>query len=397
MTSLKDHLFAPGPKRILALDGGGTLGVMEIAFLEKIEAILRARYQNPDLRLCDYFDLIGGTSTGAIIATALALGKTAGEVKKLYFEVGPQAFRKPFLSIPLLRPKFSSKGLERILTNILGERELQTEDLKTGLAIIAKRMDTGSPWVLTNNPKAKYWEDHGETIGNKWYKLREVVRASTAAPFFFAPQRLEILSGGLHGLFVDGGVSPYNNPSLQLLMLAGISSYGFDWTVNRDNLLVISIGAGWIRPKADFAQVARMSPAALAIRALHGVIWDSHIGAMAMLQWMSNPRRRWPLNSEIRGLEGASLNSAFGSGLDLLSFQRYDVAFDPAWLREEISEEVTQADIARINDFMNPAIMKEAYELATKVAAVQVHDDDFPRCFDLAEAHADDRRQLSEV
>jgi patatin-like phospholipase/acyl hydrolase len=68
-----EHLFGPGPKRILALDGGGVRGVISLAYLERIEAILRRRF-GPETVLADYFDLIGGASTGAIIATGLDLG-----------------------------------------------------------------------------------------------------------------------------------------------------------------------------------------------------------------------------------------------------------------------------------------------------------------------------------
>jgi len=60
-----------GPKRILALDGGGLRGMLTLGFLRQIEEILRARHAgDPSFRLCHYFDLIAGTSTGAIIAAA---------------------------------------------------------------------------------------------------------------------------------------------------------------------------------------------------------------------------------------------------------------------------------------------------------------------------------------
>ena len=72
--TLLERLTAAGPKRILALDGGGIRGALTLGCLERIEAILRQRHRRPDLRLCEYFDLIGGTSTGAIIAAALAIG-----------------------------------------------------------------------------------------------------------------------------------------------------------------------------------------------------------------------------------------------------------------------------------------------------------------------------------
>ena len=190
-----DPAFAP--KRILSLDGGGTKGIIEIAFLERIESLLASRTSNPaEFRLCHYFDLIGGTSTGAIIATALALGMTAAEVKALYFRLAQKIFRKPWFGIPGFAPRFHARGLGKVLLEVLGDRPLESEDLKTGLAIIAKRLDTGSPWVLTNNPRSKFWNDPDRDaatgkvlhIGNRHYRVREVLRASTAAPYYFSPQ-----------------------------------------------------------------------------------------------------------------------------------------------------------------------------------------------------------------
>ena len=67
------RLTITGPKCILALGGGGTRGVIFLAFLDRIVALLRERHRWPDLRLADYFDLIGGTSAGAIIAAVLGM------------------------------------------------------------------------------------------------------------------------------------------------------------------------------------------------------------------------------------------------------------------------------------------------------------------------------------
>jgi len=67
-----EHFLADGrPKRILALDGGGLRGILTVGILAKLEELLRDRHGgSPDFRLCHYFDLIAGTSTGAIIAGA---------------------------------------------------------------------------------------------------------------------------------------------------------------------------------------------------------------------------------------------------------------------------------------------------------------------------------------
>src|ERR1700730_2782186 len=64
------HYFGPGPKRMLCLDGGGVRGVITVAFLERIEQVLSER-EGRNIRLGDWFDLVGGTSTGAVIAGAL--------------------------------------------------------------------------------------------------------------------------------------------------------------------------------------------------------------------------------------------------------------------------------------------------------------------------------------
>src|SRR5258708_9417809 len=77
------HLFGPGPKRILALDGGGVRGAISVAFLERIEAILSERL-GTKARLGDWFDLVGGTSTGALIAAALALGFRTQQINAFY-------------------------------------------------------------------------------------------------------------------------------------------------------------------------------------------------------------------------------------------------------------------------------------------------------------------------
>ena len=73
--TLEQLIDAPGPKKILALDGGGILGLMTVEVLAKIEAFLRQRLgRGEDFVLADYFDFVCGTSTGAVIATCIAMG-----------------------------------------------------------------------------------------------------------------------------------------------------------------------------------------------------------------------------------------------------------------------------------------------------------------------------------
>lgn len=81
------------PKRLLALDGGGFMGLISISFLCEIEQQLRDQLKaGPEFRLRDYFDYFAGTSTGAIIAAALALGRSAEEVRRFYLNHGAAMF-----------------------------------------------------------------------------------------------------------------------------------------------------------------------------------------------------------------------------------------------------------------------------------------------------------------
>src|SRR5207237_4475248 len=147
------HLFGPGPKRILALEGGGVRGAITVAFLEKIEKVFAEHY-GKEVRLGEHFDLIGGTSTGAIIAGALALRFTGIQVKDFYTMLAPMAFKRQKWSIPIIQAKFDVRGLRAEIEKVIGGLELQSEKLITGLCVVTKRIDTGSPWILANNPKA---------------------------------------------------------------------------------------------------------------------------------------------------------------------------------------------------------------------------------------------------
>ena len=96
-TSRDRHLFGPGPKRLLSLDGGGVRGALTVAILERIEKLL-SEHHGRQVRLGDHFDLVGGTSTGAIIAGALALGYRTAQVKDFYLRLAPFAFKRQRLA-----------------------------------------------------------------------------------------------------------------------------------------------------------------------------------------------------------------------------------------------------------------------------------------------------------
>src|SRR3970040_157027 len=105
---LEARLTAPGPKRMLALDGGGIRGILTLEYLARIEALLRERSRKPDtFCLADYFDLIGGTSTGSIIAAGLALGFRVSRLQGLYKTLAATIFEKPPYRFGVFVPKFA--------------------------------------------------------------------------------------------------------------------------------------------------------------------------------------------------------------------------------------------------------------------------------------------------
>src|SRR5262249_41971977 len=107
----------------------------------------------------------------------------------------PLAFKRQRWSIPILRAKFEVRGLRREIEKVIGDLELQSDALVTGLCVVTKRIDTGSPWIVANTPSAPYWHDGPDYGGNKYYRLANLVRASTAAPRYFDP---ELLPMGRH-------------------------------------------------------------------------------------------------------------------------------------------------------------------------------------------------------
>ncbi|MEO0999625.1 MAG: patatin-like phospholipase family protein, partial [Pseudomonadota bacterium] len=145
-------------KRILALEGGGLRGIIEVAYLERLEALVKER-RGPDTRLSDVFDLVGGASTGAILATSVALGLTVEEMKSFYFERATRIFKPSLFRVFGLLPAYSGKALEAEFRDVAGDAKIGGPEVKTRLALVLKRVDTGAPWIVSNLPDAPYFAD----------------------------------------------------------------------------------------------------------------------------------------------------------------------------------------------------------------------------------------------
>ena len=241
-----DHHSTP-PKKILALDGGGIRGTITLEILAKIEQLLRTHYRNDQLVLSDYFDFIAGTSTGAIIGAGLAMGFSMEEVRHFYIGSGKEMFdRANWLTRvgSLFGYKYNDRKLAQKLQEVFGkDTTLGSDKLKTLLMIVMHNAKTDSPWPVTNNPRALF--NDLTTMGansNLHLPLWQLVRASTAAPTYFPPEKIRI--EGKEFLFIDGGITPYQNPAFQAFITATLNAYHLNWTTGKDKLLVLSIGTG---------------------------------------------------------------------------------------------------------------------------------------------------------
>ena len=232
---------ATRPMRLLSIDGGGLKGLIPAEALIAIESQLDA-LTGKSLPLSDRFDLIGGTSTGAILAVGIALGLRAAELRDFYLKFGKDIFTKVFWPKRFWH-SYPSRPLEQHLKKQFGESTtLGSDKLRTNIVIVSKNVTLGQTWFFTNNPKGKYFPN------NRELPLWKIVRASSAAPTYFPPKTISVPDDAGQPQkyeFIDGGVSSYNNPSMQVFLEATDPTYHFGWPTGTDELLLLSLGTGF--------------------------------------------------------------------------------------------------------------------------------------------------------
>lgn len=206
-------------KRILSLLGGGAKGIFTLGVLEGIEAKVGAP-------LSDKFDLMVGTSTGAIIASMLALGKSVADITRLYQQHIPHILR-PFWK------RERGTRLKEMAMEVFGGTRFH--ECKTRLAVVTTNLSHGRPTVFKSYADGAYsgaelfQPGYGQTVG-------DAVRASCAAYPFFPPVVLE-LRGASHEL-IDGGFAA-NDPSL-FALLDALGPLGWP----QHDLRLVTIGTG---------------------------------------------------------------------------------------------------------------------------------------------------------
>ena len=380
-------------KYILSLDGGGIRGVISIAFLERIEELLKEHYEKKDgkgtFKLTDHFSLAGGTSTGALIATCIALGKSAKETKDLYFELADKAFTRKYKLLPknmdapiglLFGQKFDATALAEAIKDNVGDTTLGSDDLQCGLGIVAKRLDTNSVWIFHNHPDGPFY--HGKEgekyTPNKDLKLKHILRATTAAPTYFEPETIKI-GDNEEGLFVDGGVSPHNNPALALFKLATLKGYGFQWPTNHNEMHITSLGTG-LESAEIFDDILNPTiPLSRHLRTLMLLLLDCNVEVQTMMQYMGKCPNPVKIDSEIEDLKTDQLGlaSMMNPNPDpLFKYCRYNIEYNQKWFNDHLGLEYDNKKILSLSKIDKIENIEELYAIGQETAKRQIKLED---------------------
>jgi patatin-like phospholipase/acyl hydrolase len=238
---------------ILSIDGGGIRGIIPAVILNYIEERLRARTGDKNTTLADYFDMIAGTSTGGILTCFYLLPPQEGhplhsrypakDAVDLYTKRGKEIFKHKFSFFGLASEIYPATGLEKILQETMGETtlaQLRKDCLVTAYDITERKA------VFFTRPDAKRYPHRN-------YLIRDIARATSAAPTYFEPAVVRS-QGGATSYLVDGAMFA-GNPALCAWVEAPKienETGNVSNTITQKNMTVLSIGTGKERKKYDY-------------------------------------------------------------------------------------------------------------------------------------------------
>lgn len=245
--------------RILSLDGGGIRGIITCVILKYIEEQLQ-KLDNPTAKIGDYFDLIAGTSTGGILASVLLFPDNNKKAKysvetalDLYAKRGETIFNVTFWQhiinpFGLFNEKISQKALEKQLDEVF--KNLQIKDFI-------------KPSLITSydifQRRAKFFTSHEAHSELENFFVKDVCRATSAAPTYFEPAQIKSLYGQEFTL-IDGGVYA-NNPAL--CAYAEARKIEFSKVLNNplkpdfpsiNEMIIVSVGTGEVLKPYTYKQ-----------------------------------------------------------------------------------------------------------------------------------------------
>jgi patatin-like phospholipase/acyl hydrolase len=224
--------------RILSIDGGGIRGIVPAVLLARLEELAG----KPVARM---FDLVAGTSTGGILALALAVPGENGEPRyraadlvRLYEDNGQRIFSAPFWRIPGAGPRYHAAGIGGVLERYFGGARLK--DAVTDVLVTSYEIERRFPFFFRS---AAAREKPGYD-----FPMSAVARSTSAAPTYFEPSRID--NGADYYALIDGGVYA-NNPAMCALVEARLRhAAATDFTV-------VSLGTGTLTRRIPFARARR--------------------------------------------------------------------------------------------------------------------------------------------
>jgi len=201
------------PIRILAIDGGGIKGTVEAVLMNEIE-------RRTGKSIAELFHVVSGSSTGGILAAGLTMKNkdgapafTASQTVDLYLNNAKKIFSRSvfhslFSFFGLMGPLYSHYGIEEVFETSFQDKKLT--DVCTNLMLTGFDADLGVPILF------KSWEAKAESQEN--YYLKDLLRATSAAPTYFSPALISSLDGNQKTV-IDGAL-PYSSPALSAFLEA---------------------------------------------------------------------------------------------------------------------------------------------------------------------------------
>jgi uncharacterized protein len=247
--------------RVLSIDGGGIRGILPAQILAGLEKIIREKIQNSrreelgdelakkeakKARVTDYFDMIAGTSTGGLLACLMMSPhhqEDAQHAVTIYEDQANEIFEKSWYPFGC---SYKKDGIERFLKGQFND--LRLNELKTPCLITAYEFKRRHPFFFRQH------RAHQDTYN---FLVRDVARATSAAPTFFPPARIQSGTRITYPL-VDGGVFA-NNPAMcaliETLTNKWTDSKGEKQTVGLSNVVMLSLGTGRERDSFKYEDV----------------------------------------------------------------------------------------------------------------------------------------------
>ena len=226
--------------RILSLTGGGARGIFQAAYIER----LSQHFPGP---IYKHFDLICGTSTGALIAAAIAVGVEPKEITRAYRELAPKIFNARFAAVLRAGGRYDPRPLLKAIRGILGDKKLC--DAEVDLLITATPLDDFGHKVFSTL-EGRHTPDCTQTT------LADIVAASASAPTYFPPTR----PTGSERAYVDGGLWA-NSPAM-----IGVLSAHRQRSIPFANMRLLTVGNGKLpqgTTEARFSSLRTLSPSTI--------------------------------------------------------------------------------------------------------------------------------------